>query len=470
MLRQGAKAFLAANVASQLFALLRFVILARLLGPYELGLAAALILTSAFFESVSDTGADRYLVQHKDGESPTVQGVLHAVMAGRGVFIALGLALSAGLLAALYKTPELQISLIVLGAAPLLASFAHLDMRRVQRHGDFRPESTAMVVSETLSLAATAAAAWITRDHTAVIYGLVVRAAAMVAVSHLTAKRPYRWAFDGPAGRSFAAFAAPLAFNGLLMFLGTQGDRVVVGGAIGPEALGHYSAVLLLAYYPTAMLGRFLSGLHFPQLAQAKADPAAFAEQQRSYSARMLLLSAGIVVGFAIAGPLATPLFYGAEFAQALQIFALLACLQAFRFVRLWPTNVAVSLGRSLIVLLNNVARMAAIPLALWAADVFGSLEAIVGAFVIGEIAALVAALALLRRAHALNFTREMARVGGLVLTSTATVAASWSLASGHMFWGAIGASAALGALATMVWVDRRAVTADLRYIMRRLR
>ena len=58
-MRQGARAYFAANILSQLFALLRYVVLARLLGPYELGLAATLVLTAAFFEVVSDTGSDR---------------------------------------------------------------------------------------------------------------------------------------------------------------------------------------------------------------------------------------------------------------------------------------------------------------------------------------------------------------------------------------------------------------------------
>ena len=37
--------------------------MARLLGPEQIGLAALLILTSSFFESVSDNGSDRFLIQ-----------------------------------------------------------------------------------------------------------------------------------------------------------------------------------------------------------------------------------------------------------------------------------------------------------------------------------------------------------------------------------------------------------------------
>ncbi len=469
-MRQGARAYFAANVTSQLFALLRYVVLARLLGPHELGLAATLILTAAFFEAVSDTGSDRFLVQDKDGDSPTMQGVVHAVMAARGVLIASALALTAGLLAALYKAPDLQVSLIALGAAPLIAGFAHLDMRRVQRTDDFRPESAVMFVSETLSLIATAAAAWIVRDHTAVIYGLVVRAVALVAVSHFTANRPYRWAFAGAEMRTFGVFAAPLAVNGFLLFLGSQGDRVVIGGALGPAALGYYSAVLLLVYYPAAMLGRFLSGLHLPQLAGSKMDPTAFADRHRTYAARMLLLGAAIVIGFTAVGPLMTPLLYGRAFAQPLQVFAFLAVLQSLRFVRLWPTNVAVSLGQSLIVMLNNVARMAALPFAFAAAAMFGTLEAIIAAFIAGEVAALVAALVLLRRAGALELWRELLRTGAFLGMSLGAIAVAWQSQVGGGPWIVAGSTTAgIGALGAILWLDRRTLRIDAAIVKSRI-
>ena len=50
---------------------MRYVILARLLGPEQLGLAATLLLTAQFFESLSDTGANRFIVQDARGDQDT---------------------------------------------------------------------------------------------------------------------------------------------------------------------------------------------------------------------------------------------------------------------------------------------------------------------------------------------------------------------------------------------------------------
>lgn len=433
-MRQGGKAYFAANLVSQASALARYVVLARILGPRELGLAAVLILTAQFLESISDTGSDRFLVQDPDGDSPTLQGFVQFVLCMRGALIAGSLAIAALVLSWFPNIPDVGAgSLLALGLAPLIGGLVHLDLRRVQRRSDFRPEGLAMMISETLSLAATGLAAWIIRDHTAVIYGLVLRSLSLVIVSHITAERPYRWAFDGAEGRRFAAFAAPLAANGILLFIGSQGDRLVVGGALGPAALGHYSAVLLLVYYPTSMLTRFLTGIHLPQLAGARPTPDAFAAVRDRLGSRTLWLTCGIVLGFALVAPIFTPLFYGRRFVEPLQVFALLGVLQAARFMRFWPTTLAVAVGRSTIVMLNNVARMVALPLALLAILQWRSLEAIVMAFIAGEVLALLAALVLLARDKAVRLARELARVGVFALTGTGALGAAWALQTGHI-------------------------------------
>lgn len=464
-MRKGATVYFAGSVVSQASALLRYVILARLLGAEQLGLAAMLILTAQFFDSISDTGSDRFIIQDADGDSPRVQGVVQVVLAARGVLIAVALLLLAAPLSGLYREADLRPSLIALGLAPLIAGFVHLDLRRLQRVADFRAEGAATIVSETLSLIVTVAAAIMVRDHTAVIYGLVARAASLVVMSHVLAKRPYRWALGRAEGVRFSVFAFPLFLNGLLLFFGSQGDRLIVGSGLGAEALGHYSAVLLLAFYPTSMLARFVSGIHLPQLARARASPVEFGIESERLGSRTLVLTLGIVAGFTLVAPFATPLLYGAKFAEPLQIFALLAVVQAARFMRFWPTNLAVSIGRSAIVMQNNIARMVAIPVALAANFQFHSLEAIVSGFIVGELVALATALWLLKREGVVDLKRELGRVGLFCLGGLSAVSAAWALQQGAIpvATAAVGVGLVVG-LALLV--TERATFAEVRQVI----
>src|SRR3546814_9352070 len=89
-------ALLVSSGFAQICALARYTILARLLGPEQLGLAAILILTAQFFDSVTDSGSDRFLVQDRAGSAPALLRLTHLVSLGRGLLIAVGLVVLAG--------------------------------------------------------------------------------------------------------------------------------------------------------------------------------------------------------------------------------------------------------------------------------------------------------------------------------------------------------------------------------------
>jgi O-antigen/teichoic acid export membrane protein len=454
-LRRGAKIFFAASLVAQAAALVRYVILARMLGPTELGLAATLILTAAFFESLSDTGANRFIVQDERGDTREMMGLVHFVLAGRGVLLAGALALTAGLVARLYSAPVLAPSLMALGVTQIILGLQNLDVRRIQRQGDFRGEAVMTIAAEVTSAVATAAAAWVVRDHTAVIYGLAARAIVMLVVSNVLAQRRYGWAFSTADASTFSRFAAPLFLNGVLLFFGSQGDRILVGAALGAKELGYYSAVILLVYYPAAALSRFVASIHMPQVARVRDDPARFAREREQLGGRCVMLSTAVVLGYAVVGPILTPLLYGKDFAQALPLFAGLALVQAARLVRTWPTTLALGMGDSFTVLAANVMRVFALPLALSAYAAWPSVYAIVGAFAFGEFLALAAALIYQWRRRVIVARREFVRcflfglVGSMaVLVSAAAEARSWPWVSALM-------AGLLTALAMQAWTER---------------
>ncbi|MDZ4375394.1 MAG: oligosaccharide flippase family protein [Phenylobacterium sp.] len=468
-MRKGARAYLTANFVAQLCALLRFTILARLLGAEELGLAAILILTSQFFQSVSTTGADRFIIQDREGDDPKMQGLVQAVLAARGVLTAIALVLFSGLVAALFKAPELRTPLMGLALTPLILGFMHLDLRRVQRDLDFRPESIGILGSEIVALLCTAVAAWITRDASAVIWGLTARAIVQVAVSHLTAKRPYRFAFVRDQAMRFSHFAAPLFLNGILLFFGTQGDRVIVGNGLGAEALGHYSAALLLIFYPTTLLTRLVVGFYLPPLARSRDDPKLYAIERNRLSGRIMLLSLAMMVGFVAVAPFAMPLLYGPRFVEPVSILGAIAALQTLRFIRVWPTTVANSIGRSSILLYNNIVRIAILPLAIWAVNHFQSLEALILAFVIGEVGAMLSALWHLHRVSAIDIRRDAVRLATFLLWVAVVCAGTWAFDHGvtSLLWAsAAGAVLGLGLLLT----ERDVVAEGIRWSQRRAR
>jgi O-antigen/teichoic acid export membrane protein len=460
-MRRGARAYVFANVVSQIFSLVRFALLARLLGPYELGLAAMLMLTSQFFISISDTGSDRFVVQDRDGDDPKMMGVIHLISAGRGALLAVALLSLAGLVSRYFGAPEIYFPLMFLALSPLIGGFLNLDYRRVQREFDFRAESSLVIVAETASLIATVVAAWIVRDASAIVWGMCVRSAAMVLVSHVIAKRPYRWAFNTNNGLRFSKFAMPLLLNGILLFFGSQGDRAVIADIMDPDTLGRYSAILLLILAPTAILSRLFTGFSLPSLVAAREAVGGVREEAERLGGRLALISNAIVAGFCLVAPFATPLLYGAAFRESLSLYGAIAALQTARFLRVWPSIIATSIGRSDIILANNIVRMVGIAVAIFTGYQTRSPQLIVLAFFLGELLALTAALVQLHAVGALNFKREAVRVSAFLLFASSAISWTWAIGSDSPVAVWIAALTSVGALAGLT-TERRAIGESL--------
>ena len=466
--RRGSRIYFAGAIVGQACGLLRYTLLARLIGPEQLGLVAILILASNFFENISDTGGDRFLVQDPDGDKPEVQKFVQLVFIGRGLTLALGMLIFALPISRFYGEPALFIGLAVLGLSPLIGGLMHLDTRRFQRVNDFRAEGLGMVISEIVSLLATLVAAWLTRDYTAYLWGMIGRALALVAISHITAQRPYRLGFNRPIARRLAAFSAPLIANGMLLFAAGQSDRLMVSKLVGLEALGHYSAVLLLILYPTGALGRFVLGIHLPLTARAPPVPTR-GSQQDLLAGRVLLLSLAICAGFALMAPFAVRLLFGEKFAQAPLLIALVGVLQTGRFIRNWPTTVALGLGKSYIVMANNFARMLGIPAAFAGLALLGGVTGVVSGFIVGEFAALITAIILLNRERGVGRTYDFDRIaaftGGCALIVGLAAAAQYRWLPGLAL---LPAAALL--LLWLVRHERPAIEGGLRIAMRMAR
>jgi O-antigen/teichoic acid export membrane protein len=450
--RRGTKLFLGAATASQIFALVRYVLLARLLGPEQLGVAAILILTQAFFNLVTDLAADRFIVQDENGDHFSVQEFVQLVLVGRGVLIAVSMAVLAWPLALLYKAPQLTIPLAILGLFPLIGSFVHLDMRRAQRASDFRVEAISKVASEFAGLIAVVIAAFITRNAIAVVYGLIANALVQVICSHLMSERKYRLRYYREYASKLARFSFPLMITGTILFFASQGDRILVARNIGFAGLGHYSAILLLIYYPAGVLQNFVETMYLPLVAGSRGDPESRSKTSDVLGGQALLSALFMSAGFAIVAPFAIPILYGKSFVEPRSIVALIGVLQTARFLVLWPTTLALGMGKSKVILANTIIRLIAWPAAIVGVLAGFGLFGIVLGYVVGELTAISIALFMLSRQEANLVVHGPSRLVTFAAASTCIV--SWAFLPSNFSLGQLVLLLAISVL-LVIWVVR---------------
>ena len=184
---------------------------------------------------------------------------------------------------------------------------------------------------------------------------------------------------------------------------------------------------------------------------------------------RAVLLGLGIAAGFALVAPTAVDLLYGQAFHLPATVIALIGMLQAARFIRLWPTNVALGVGASRIVMTNNIARLVAMPAAILGFMTLGGLPGVLAGFILGEFTALIVALALLNRQVGFPAWDGWDRVAAFAVAFAAIYAAASAVDAGHYPAAAI-LAALLGGLAILVVLRERETIGEVVGLLRTLK
>jgi O-antigen/teichoic acid export membrane protein len=434
-------------------AAVRYLVFARVLGPHELGLAATLILTASFLDTITDTGSDRFLIQDASGGEPAALAMVHVVLVVRGLLTASVLVGGSALIAAFYNTPTLQLAFVAMAIYPLINGFQHADMRRQQRDHDFQAEGICSTAAELAAIGVAVWSALTFHNFYCVILTFITRAIVFVVATHLTAKAPYRLGFDRDFAAKLGRFGGPLMLNGVATFFGLQGDRLVIANRLSSTELGLYSAVSLLAFYPMAAMSKILMGIQMPMVARSRESPAAREAVLDEVASDTTLVSMAAAIGFFVVTPFVLVPLYGARFAQSTTVIGLVGVLQAWRLLRFWPTTVALGIGRSFSVMVSTTVRLVALPLSLGCLALGYGLVGIIWSFIFGEVIASAVNVAMVNRAIGRKLVRDFDRLG-LMLGCTGVIYAA-ARASGAV--GIAFALAAAAGLAGVIFLRERA-------------
>jgi O-antigen/teichoic acid export membrane protein len=436
---------------AQVLSFVRNVIVARLLGPEHLGVAATFLVVLTLVEVVSDLSGDKMLVQADDGDEESFQAVVQFVTFLRGLGLGLLLLLMAWPVPTLFGVPEARWAFICLAAYPVLRGAVHLDTVRWQRELRFGPHvavDTAVHVG--LTIAAWPLCAWL-GTYAAVLWILLAQAGVLTIGAHLLARRRYRWRWETATVRRIASFSWPLVINGGLIFVIVQGDQLLVGTCYSMTELGLYAVAFSLTAAPTLLLSRISNALLLPVLSRRRNVREAFEAACERGGQVLAALAVALATGFLLAGPTLAEWIYGAAYTAAGSIMGWLGVMQAIRLVRMAPTQAAIALGDTRNAMLSNCWRMSALAGALPAALAGADVVWIAAAGGAGEMAALVASITRLRRRQGVDATiwlRSLlpaAAVVAMTMAGRAAGAPAWALATG-LAVAAIVAMARLGA------------------------
>jgi len=420
-LYRGAATLALGKVGSKIFAMVRLVILARMLTLEDMGIVSMLMLTVALLEMLSQLGADKLLIQAHDGDDPRFQGCVHVTRISRGVFNALVLLIIAVPMARLFKAEDAWPAFAALAVVPLIRGFVHTDVLRSQRGLRYAPLIKVELISSVLAAASAAPLALWLGDYRAGLGCIIIKALAYTVTTHVVATRPYRLAWDRAVASRLFHFGWPMLINSALLYAITHGDKLIVGRYYTPADLGVYAVAFGLAMTARMTVAGALNSLFLPVLASTQDHAERFAQRLGVLATMLALCGVLLAVPLVVAGGDVMSLIYGAKYSTAGAFVGWLAAMQAVRLVRTAPSIAAQARADSLTLMFANIVRASFLAPALAAALGGAPLVVLARWGLAGEVAALGTMALLLRRSWAV----PLATIARPVLWASAVTAAT---------------------------------------------
>jgi len=397
---KGAAVLAVGQLATQILTLIRNIIIARMLSPENMGIAALFAITISLLEMISNLAVDMLLIQAKNGNDPCLQGVAHTFEVLRGMLIGIVIFVCAPVIAWLFDTPQSLWAFQVMALVPILRGFMHLDSKRLQRNMQYIPVVIVEVAPQAISvLIAWPMANWL-RDYSAVLWLMIIQTVVALFVSHIVAERIFCLKWNREHASRLLSFGWPLLINGLLMFGIFQGDRIVVGTAYSMAELGVYSVALTFVLAIVMSLAKINGSLLLPLLAQVQDDKLVF-RQRFVLSVQAIAVVGGMIsLPFIIIGGELIVFIFGKPYASVVEFAAWLGGLLIARLIRLAPITAAIALGDTLNSMIANIARLLGVLAAVIAGWQALPLVVIVICGVVGELFAFIVSVLRLRYKH----------------------------------------------------------------------
>ena len=403
------------------FALLRTVVLARLLAPAEFGVLAVGVVVTDLLVIVTDFGTVQALVQL---DRPTRRHEAAAWTVGlvRGAAIAVALVVAAPSLAGAVGQPDAAPVIRLLALRPLVDALCSIRTAELTRQLRFRPLALRTLPGAAVEVVVAIALAPLLGVE-GVALGALVGAAVATALSYRVAPWRPRLEFGRSAVRPLVRFGRWFLVASAVWAAGDALLHAIISRRLGAAELGVYFLAARVALLPAALVNAVAETVTFSLHARLRAtnDPRA----PQAFAAAVRGIAAVLVPVYALLAVLAPSLVdhvLGVRWAAAVPVIRLLAVVGAICAVAIVALPMLQARGR---------ARDAAALSALRAAVLVGLVWLLTPYGVIGAAAAVVGAEIALQSGAALAAHRALAgSFGGVGRAVTAIAIAAGAAAA----------------------------------------
>lgn len=285
-----------ANFAQVVTQIVVLMALARLVEPEDFGLLSAAMVVVAFSMIFTSLGVGPAIVQREHLE-------IEHIKTGQTTSLLFGLASFATvysvspLISGFFRNPGLVDVVRALSVIFLIQGFSMVSEALYQRELNFKKLARVQVVSYVFGYGAvTITVALLGFQVWALVCGHLSQEIIKSAMLMAGQRRKLSYGFNKDAFRELMYFGGGFTLARVFNFAALQGDNIVVGRALGAEALGLYGRVYQLMALPAVTLGQVLDKVLFPVMSRIQGEP----QRLKEMFCRGIALVALFVIPFSV--------------------------------------------------------------------------------------------------------------------------------------------------------------------------
>jgi len=251
----------------RVLALLRTVILARILLPDQFGVFGIVTLVLNLFEILTETGINTVIIQEKK-RLKTFIDTAWVISIFRGTLIAFLIILASLPLARFFNLPNVAKLLFFTSLIPLTRGFINPAVIQFRKNLEFKKEfyfRGAIYLAESIVVVV---GVFLTRSIESLIFALFFSAGLEVFFSFIFCQPRPRFLWEKEKAKRIISQGKWITLTGIFSYLVTEGDDAVVGKILGVESLGFYRLAYKVSNLPFTEVTDVISRVTFPVYAR----------------------------------------------------------------------------------------------------------------------------------------------------------------------------------------------------------
>lgn len=255
--------------ASQMIRLAGNIILTRLLVPQYFGLMTLLNTMLVGFGMFSDFGVNGSVTRDPRGDEPEFLNTAWTIQVIRGLLLWLICLAIAGPVAGFYHEPRFRVFLPVIGLSTVIAGFGSTKTLSLIRHIALSRMAVFEILTQLVGLVVTAVWAVINPSVWALVGGKLISDLIRMVASHTAlAGHRDRLGWEKRSAISILEFGKWVWVTGIVFFLASQSDRLILGHLVALRTLALYGIAFTVADIPRQVILAFSVRVVLPYIAK----------------------------------------------------------------------------------------------------------------------------------------------------------------------------------------------------------